>query len=59
MELIEGTDYYINKQGLYVFTAHYLLKRGYCCGNQCLHCPYEEKEATDTSNERAMIKEEE
>ncbi|MDJ1478877.1 DUF5522 domain-containing protein [Cytophagaceae bacterium YF14B1] len=33
-------DYYINEQGLMVFTAHYHLKRGYCCGNRCKHCPY-------------------
>ncbi|WP_348268275.1 DUF5522 domain-containing protein [Edaphobacter paludis] len=23
-----------------VFTAAYLLKRGYCCNNNCRHCPY-------------------
>ncbi|MCU0356215.1 MAG: DUF5522 domain-containing protein [Cyclobacteriaceae bacterium] len=23
-----------------VFTAAYLLKRGYCCKNGCRHCPY-------------------
>ena len=28
--LIEGVDYYI-ENGLYVFTAEYLRKRGYCC----------------------------
>ena len=37
--LIENEDFYIEK-GLYVFTAAYLLKRGYCCGNGCRHCPY-------------------
>ena len=26
--------------GLYVFTAQYLLKRGYCCQSGCRHCPY-------------------
>ncbi|MDJ1500336.1 DUF5522 domain-containing protein [Xanthocytophaga agilis] len=36
-------DYYINEQGLLVFTAHYHLKRGYCCGNRCKHCPYDYK----------------
>ncbi len=25
----------------YVFTAAYHLKRGYCCGSKCRHCPYE------------------
>lgn len=37
--LIEGVDYYI-ENGLYVFTAHYLEKRGYCCKSGCRHCPY-------------------
>ena len=23
-----------------VFTRDYHLDRGYCCGNSCLHCPY-------------------
>lgn len=39
-ELVEEIDYYINKEGLYVFTAWYHLRRGYCCGNGSLHCPY-------------------
>lgn len=30
--------YFIN--GLMVMTESYHLKRGYCCGNACLHCPY-------------------
>ncbi len=38
--LKEGEDYYLNAQGLLVFTAGYLLKRGYCCQNGCRHCPY-------------------
>jgi hypothetical protein len=33
-------DYYINSDGNLVFTASYLLKRGFCCGNGCKHCPY-------------------
>ena len=32
-------DYYI-ENGLLVFTAAWHLKRGYCCGNACRHCPY-------------------
>ena len=39
-EWIEGQDYYVNEKGLVVFTAKYLLERGYCCGNGCRHCPY-------------------
>ena len=37
--LTEDVDYYI-ENGLYVFTEHYLLKRGYCCQSGCRHCPY-------------------
>ncbi len=47
MSLIEGEDYYIDKEGYYVFTAHYLLKRGYCCENGCRHCPYGYKDSED------------
>jgi hypothetical protein len=24
----------------WVFTRQYHLRRGYCCGNGCRHCPY-------------------
>ena len=37
--LIEGEDYYF-EDGLMVLTAHYLLRRGYCCEQGCRHCPY-------------------
>ena len=40
MALVENVDYYIDKNGLLVFTAKYLLERGFCCGNGCRHCPY-------------------
>lgn len=36
----EGVDYYINEQGLFVFTKEYHLKRGYCCKSGCKHCPW-------------------
>ncbi|MGB1314867.1 MAG: DUF5522 domain-containing protein [Chitinophagales bacterium] len=42
-KLVEGIDYIINETGLLVFTKHYLLKRGYCCGNGCQNCPYTKK----------------
>ncbi len=48
--LIEGEDYYFNENGLMVFTAAYLLKRGYCCGNGCLNCPYGQKDSGNTEN---------
>lgn len=41
--LDEGDEYYFNDSGLVVFTADYLLSRGYCCGNGCKNCPYDYK----------------
>ena len=38
--LVEGLDYYINADGNYVFIREYHIKRGYCCTNKCLHCPW-------------------
>lgn len=39
--LVEGVDYYINEDGNLVFTKEYHLKRGYCCKNKCLNCPWD------------------
>jgi len=36
----KGIDYYFNEEGLLVMTEKYLMQRGYCCENGCLHCPY-------------------
>jgi hypothetical protein len=33
-------DFYFGPGGLMVFTEAYLLRRGYCCGSGCRHCPY-------------------
>jgi len=41
--LIEGIDYRI-ENGLWIFSRWYLLKRGYCCGEACKHCPYSEED---------------
>ncbi|SIS01149.1 hypothetical protein SAMN05421821_11888 [Mucilaginibacter lappiensis] len=51
--LQEGIDYYINEDGNFVFTKEYHLKRGYCCKNKCLHCPwnYGKPDIADTQNE--------
>ncbi len=37
-ELRPGDFYFV--AGLMVFTGQYHLRRGYCCGNGCRHCPY-------------------
>jgi len=42
-------DYYYEGPYL-VFTAAYHLKRGFCCGSGCRHCPYKEKENESASN---------
>ncbi|MEI8075216.1 MAG: DUF5522 domain-containing protein [Bacteroidota bacterium] len=34
-------DYYIDENGLFVFTEKYHLEKGYCCGHGCIHCPYD------------------
>lgn len=38
--VIQAGDFYMNDNGLMVFTAKYHLRRGYCCANGCLHCPF-------------------
>ena len=47
--LTEGEDYYLEGAAV-VFTAAYHLRRGYCCGSGCRHCPY--REATPPSRAR-------
>ncbi len=42
-EFVEGIDYYF-EDGLMVLTEHFLKKRGYCCSNDCRHCPYQKDE---------------
>ncbi|NBA89135.1 hypothetical protein GVN16_25380 [Emticicia sp. CRIBPO] len=39
-EEIKEELFYFNEEGLMVFTRDFHLKRGYCCKNGCLHCPY-------------------
>ncbi len=51
--LIEDEDYYLDKNGLLVFTEKFLLQRGTCCGNGCRHCPYNYKNVTE--QERSIL----
>lgn len=40
-QLVEGVDYTVDPAtGLYIFTADYLKRRGYCCKTGCRNCPY-------------------
>ncbi|WP_109619697.1 DUF5522 domain-containing protein [Sediminitomix flava] len=50
--LEEGKDYYI-ENGLYVFTASYHSKRGYCCKNGCRHCPYGKKPEVKNNTDKS------
>jgi hypothetical protein len=38
---LQPGDFYL-EGGCMVFTAAYHLRRGYCCGSRCRHCPYHE-----------------
>jgi hypothetical protein len=39
--MLEKEDYYYLPDGRMVFTKEYHLRRGECCGNGCVNCPYE------------------
>lgn len=39
-KLIEGIDFY-REGSLWVLKEWFHLKRGYCCGSNCRHCPYD------------------
>jgi hypothetical protein len=39
--LVEGEDFYYNEQGYIVLTENFHIKKGFCCGNGCKHCPYD------------------
>ena len=41
--LVESDDFYweeVDGTKYRVFTAKYLYERGFCCNNNCRHCPY-------------------
>lgn len=40
IDLATAPDFYI-ENGLYVFTAAHHIRRGWCCGRGCRHCPYD------------------
>jgi hypothetical protein len=48
---LQEDEYYFN-QGNLVFTEQYHLRRGRCCKNLCLHCPYKDLSEGDEYRER-------
>ena len=55
----EQDEFYYNNEGLVVFTAEYLLQRGYCCGNGCINCPYDFKAVPEPKKTLLLKKREE
>ncbi len=49
-----GADYYVER-GCVVFTAAFLARRGWCCGNGCRHCPYEGEEKRHRSEDARRL----
>ena len=43
-------DYYFSQDGFIIFTEAYHLKRGYCCNNNCKHCPWKDKKNNSSTN---------
>ncbi len=44
-------DWYF-ENGLLVYTAAYHVKRGFCCGSGCRHCPYEPRHVEGSTKVR-------
>ncbi len=52
--MIKDVDYYIDSNGNWVFTATYHEARGFCCGNVCLHCPFDYEAVPEPIKSRAQ-----
>ncbi len=57
-KILDDDDFYYNDSGLVVFTAEYLLNRGYCCGNGCKNCPYDYKNVPEPKRTQLLKKRE-
>ena len=53
---IEGIHFYLNEDGYTVLTEKYHLQKGFCCGNGCLHCPYNYKMVAEPYKSRLIAK---
>lgn len=47
---LQNDDFYYSTDGFIVFTENYHLKRGYCCKNNCKHCPYNYKKNDESKS---------
>jgi hypothetical protein len=56
--LKEGIDFYYNDQGFIVLTEKYHLDKGFCCGNGCLHCPYDYVNVSEPKRQDLLKKKE-
>lgn len=55
-QLIEGEDFYYNKDGYVVLTEKYHLQKGFCCGNGCRHCPYQYENVPEPNRSELLNK---
>ncbi|WP_423736798.1 DUF5522 domain-containing protein [Chitinophaga caseinilytica] len=53
-QLQENIDFYYNEQGYVVLTEHFHRERGYCCGNGCLHCPFDYENVPEEKRKRLL-----
>ncbi|MEJ7625705.1 MAG: DUF5522 domain-containing protein [Ferruginibacter sp.] len=51
----EGDDFYYNPDGFIVLSEKYHLERGYCCGNGCLHCPFNYKNVPEPKRSKLLL----
>ncbi len=52
IDKLDKVEYYHSSEGYVIFTEKYHLKRGYCCNNNCKHCPYK-KETKNKKNDKS------
>ena len=53
-QLEENIDFYYNGQGYVVLTEKYHRERGFCCGNGCLHCPFDYENVPEDKRNRLL-----
>jgi hypothetical protein len=55
-QLIEGEDFYYNEDGYMVLAEKYHLEKGFCCGNGCMHCPYDYENVPEPKRSELCLK---